>query len=207
MRVAWCIAVALAACGGPDTEPDAGQADGWDDGGADDAGSEDAATDKVGSDARTGVELVAGSATRDATTFVDVEDGADVELVPGAQGGFHVWTGLRIRGAAGRLRVTREARRASDGELVLLAPTLVMEVPDAALGEWWERPAGEPDALPSFMCPTPIGLRVRDEPLTLRTELRDDDENFLADDTIRVTPRCPEDDPDIAEFCAEICSG
>jgi hypothetical protein len=187
VRAAWWAAIALAACGdGGDGRPDA-------------ASEPDAAASAV--------QLVVGSATRDATAFVDVEDGADVELVPGSQGGFHVWTGIRLHGAAGRLRVKREARRAADGVLVLLAPALVMEVPAEAMDDWWERPSGDPNALPSFMCPTPIGIRVRDEPLTLRTELLDDDDNPLAEDTLLVTPRCPEDDEAQAEFCVEICSG
>jgi hypothetical protein len=151
-------------------------------------------------------ELLVGSTSSDRTRFVEVADGDDVPLVSGSQGGFHVWTGLRVRGASGTLHLEREARRVSDGELVLRASTVVMELPDQAMADWWERPDGDSgDALPSFMCPTPIGLRVRDEPLRLRAQVLTPDEELLAEDEMVFVPRCPEGDE--AEFCAEICSG
>jgi hypothetical protein len=151
-------------------------------------------------------ELVVGSTSSDRTSFVEVADGDDVPLVSGSQGGFHVWTGLRVRGASGTLYLEREARRVSDGELVLRASTVVMELPDHAMADWWERPDGDSgEALPSFMCPTPIGLRVRDEPLRLRAQVLTPDEELLAEDEMVFVPRCPEGDE--ADFCAEICSG
>ncbi len=152
-----------------------------------------------------GPELVLGSASEDRTQFVPVDDGADVPLVPGSQGGFHVWTGVRVRGAAGILHLDREARRMSDGELVLLASTFVLELPDEAMDDWWEHPHGDDNALPSFMCPTPIGLRVRDEPLILRAQILTEDDDLLAEDDLIIVPRCPADTQ--ADFCAEICSG
>ena len=153
-------------------------------------------------------EIVLGGASGDDGTFVAVEDGDDLPLVGGAQGGFHVWTGVRVRGASGRLRLDRLARRASDGQLVLRASTVVVEVPALESDAWWELPdGGEVHALTSFMCPTPIGIRVMDEELVLSAELRDADEQLLGEDTVRFVPRCPEDDPGEAEFCVEICSG
>jgi hypothetical protein len=179
-------ALALAACGGD---------------GPDDPALPDAAP--LGD-----AELVLGGASGDDGSFVAVEDGAHLPLVGGAQGGFHVWTGVRVRGVAGRLRVDRLARRASDNQLVLRASTVVVEVPALEGDAWWELPdGGEVHALTSFMCPTPIGIRVRDEELVLSAELRDADDELLAVDTVRFVPRCPEDDPDEAEFCVEICSG
>jgi hypothetical protein len=150
-------------------------------------------------------ELVLGSASEDRTQFVPVDDGADVPLVPGSQGGFHVWTGLRLRGATGIIHLEREVRRISDDAIVLLASTYVMEVPDEAVDQWWEQPHGEANALPSFMCPTPIGVRVRDELLILRAQILTQDDELLVEDELRFTPRCPDDAQ--AEFCAEICSG
>jgi len=180
MRRVWIAAgaMALAACGG--------------------GGKED--------DGPGGVELVLGGASDDGREFVEVEDGAELPLVAGSQGGFHVWTGLRLQGAAGILYVEREARRASDQQIVLLTSTLVMEVPDLAMEEWWVRPDGDQlDALPTFMCPTPIGIRVRDEPLVLRVQVTTEEEELLAEQELSFVPRCPEGDQ--AEFCAEICSG
>ena len=153
----------------------------------------------------TGVELVLGSASPDRTQFVPVDDGADLPLVPGSQGGFHVWTGIRVRGAAGILHLEREVRRVTDGERILLASTYVMEVPDDVAGDWWEHPHGEADALPSFMCPAPLGLDVRDEPLILHAQVLSEDDELLAEDDLLYTPRCPEGNQ--AEFCADICSG
>jgi len=172
-------AIALAACGGGGAgEPDAGPVP----------------------------ELVLGSASADKTRFLAVDDGDDVPLVPGAQGGFHVWTGLQVRGATGMLHLERQARRVSDDELVLLATTVVLEVPDDAMEEWWARPdAGSDNPLPSFMCPTPIGIRVRDEPLRLVAQILTEDDELLAEDELTFVPRCPEGDQ--ADFCAEICSG
>jgi hypothetical protein len=152
-----------------------------------------------------GVELVLGSASEDRTRFVEVEDGADVPLVPGSQGGFHVWTGVRVRGAAGILHLDRVARRISDDAIILRASTYVMELPDEAADDWWEHPHGEASALPSFMCPAPLGIDVRDEPLILRAQILSQDDELLAEDELVFTPRCP--DGDQAEFCADICSG
>lgn len=151
-------------------------------------------------------DLVLGTASADRMDYMGVEDGDDVPLIPGSQGGFHVWTGLRLRGATGTLHLEREARRVSDGKLVLRASTVVMEVPVDAMDQWWERPHGEPgDALPSFMCPTPIGVGVRDEPLVLRAQILSQDDELLAEDALTFVPRCPEGDQ--AAFCADICSG
>jgi hypothetical protein len=180
-------ALALAACGG---------------------GGDDDVVDMPDAAPAATAELVLGGATRDGNGFVEMEDGADVTLVGGAQGGFHVWTGLRIRGAAGRLRLQRQARRASDDQLVLRASTAVVEVPALERDAWWELPDGdEVHALTSFMCPTPLGIAVRDEPLVLLAQLLDDDDVLLAEASLAFVPRCPEDDPDEAEFCEEICSG
>lgn len=182
-RWASAAAVALAACGG----------------GGEEVGGPDAAPPVA--------ELILGGASQDGTGFVTVEDGDDVTLVGGAQGGFHVWTGVRVRGAAGTVHLEREARRLSDDKLVLRASTVVMEVPELG-GTWWERPDGtQVDALPSFMCPTPIGIRVRDEPLILRAQLLSADDELLGEDELTLVPRCPVDDAGEAEFCAEICSG
>jgi hypothetical protein len=152
-------------------------------------------------------ELVLGGASPDGTGFVPVHDGDDATLIGGAQGGFHVWTGLRVRGASGQLRLERQARRVDDDALVLRASTVVLDVPELG-GAWWERPDGtEVNALPSFMCPTPIGIRVRDEPLRIRAQLLSDDQVLLGEDEIVLVPRCPVDDAGEAEFCAAICSG
>jgi hypothetical protein len=151
-------------------------------------------------------ELVLGSASTDHMQFVAVEDGDDVPLIPGSQGGFHVWTGLRVRGMSGTFHLERQARRVSDDQLVLLGTTVVLEVPPEPPDDWWERPDGmTQDAMPSFMCPTPIGIRIRDEPLRLAAQILTEDGELLAEDELIFVPRCPAGDQ--ADFCAEICSG
>ncbi len=48
-------------------------------------------------------DLLVGGALSDGTGFVELVDGADAELVSGAQGGFHVWINVRVQGVAGPL--------------------------------------------------------------------------------------------------------
>jgi hypothetical protein len=151
-----------------------------------------------------GAQLELGGASADRTRYVAVDDGAEVPLVPGSQGGFHVWTGVRVHGAAGILYLEREARRVSDGLLVLLSSTTVLEVPDAAMEDWWEHPHGDGDALPSFMCPPPLGVTIPDEPLLLRAQIFTEEEELVAEDELTFVPRCP--DGDQSDFCTEICS-
>jgi hypothetical protein len=146
-------------------------------------------------------ELVLGGASDEGAGFVALDDGAEVPLIGGAQGGFHIWTGLRLRGLEGDLRIAREARRLSDGELVLRTPIQELAVPGEAMDGWWDRP----NAAASFMCPSPIGLKVFDEELVLRATIRSIDGELLAQDDLVVVPRCP--DGDQAEFCRSICGG
>lgn len=146
-------------------------------------------------------EIVAGSAGLDGTGFVAVADGTDVELIPGSQGGFHVWLSVRIRGLSGKIYFSRTARRVRDNQLVFRGLPLAIELPEDALGEWWE----SPNASPAFMCPSPIGVQVFDEELIFQVEIRDDDDLLLATDALILVPHCPQGD--LGDFCYEICAG
>lgn len=146
-------------------------------------------------------QLVLGSSDPSGSGFLPVEDGADVELVAGAQGGFHVWTTMQVTGAAGALYLEREARLVADDALILRAQRLYMEVPEAAMEDWWTQDA----ASPSFMCPSPIGLKVFDVEVKLTGRLVDDDGEVMAEDSVVVVPRCVDNDQQ--DFCREICSG
>jgi len=146
-------------------------------------------------------ELELGGATNDGTGFVALADGADVTLIPGAQGGFHVWISVRSRGVAGDLLITHEARRVTDGTLVLAGSRRHLAIPDDAIGAWWS-PAR---ATPSFMCPAPLGVRVFDEPLRFRVTLTGEDDQVVSTGQLVVTPRCPTGAH--AAFCADICAG
>jgi hypothetical protein len=145
--------------------------------------------------------LVAGSAAADGTGFAEVVPGADVELVPGSQGGFHVWIGVRVHGEAGLLLLEREARRDRDDALVLRGVAQAIEVPGDAVVGWWESPT----ASPAFMCPSPLGLQVYDEEIRFAIRLLDGAGQVLAEDELRLTPRCPTGDHH--QFCLDICSG
>jgi hypothetical protein len=124
----------------------------------------------------------------------------DQPLVPGAQGGFHVWLTYRVQGhQPGAVRVRRTARRVSDGRLILLTEGMV-DLGPAGEGGFWELPA----PLPSFMCPSPLGVRVFDELVRFEVELLDAGEP-MASGSAEAVPRCPDDEH--LEFCLRICSG
>lgn len=177
MRLACAIGLALAACGGGG-DPPAGP----------DAGAEPAG------------ELLLGGAEQEGTGFRFLEDGADAPLVAGAQGGYHVWTGLRARGMRGELRVTREARRVADRVLVLSVPVQELMVPDEAMEDWWQ----EPEAWPNFMCPTPVGIQVYDQAIEFTVQVSTEEGDLVGEDHIILVPRCP---PGDQETCHQRCSG
>ncbi len=123
--------------------------------------------------------------------FVPYTDGEDVTLVQGAQGGFHVWMRYAFDGASGgSALLERKARRASDGALVLRSTA------DVTL----ER---ESAPLPMFMCPSPAGLSVIDQPIEFELRFSTGD-GELADERITLVPHCPDENQD---FCLRICTG
>jgi hypothetical protein len=177
------LLASLLACGGGDVPvgPDAGP---------------DAAPEPAG-------ELEVGTAVgTDGSGFAAVEDGADVVLTAGIQGGFHIWVNVRVSGFAGEYYLEWDARRVSDDALVSRAIPQYLAVGEEALdGGWWENPS----SMPSFMCPTPIGIKVNDEELYFDVRVVDADDRVMAQDTLSVVARCPEGE--LAEFCSDICSG
>ena len=146
-------------------------------------------------------EIRAGSAAMDGTGFVEVADGTVVTLVPGSQGGFHVWLSTSIHGVTGTLHIERTARRVSDNALVYRGQRQLVEIPEEAMDGWWN----DAHAIPAFMCPSPIGVKVFDEPLLFEVRLLSDDDEVLASDRLVLEPHCP--DGDLAAFCVQICSG
>ena len=99
-----------------------------------------------------------------------------------------------------RSHVHRESRRVSDDALVLLADG-TQDVGTPGDDGWWELPT----ALPSFMCPTPIGINVIDERIVFQVTLTTMDGPPLAKSSAEATVHCP--DGAQAAFCAKICSG
>jgi hypothetical protein len=137
------------------------------------------------------LRLTLGGAHDDGSGFLPLS--GDVDLVPGAQGGFHLWLKYRLSGVDRQVHVIRSAVRVSDGRAILNALPLVQTVTD---------PFESPEAMPSFMCPTPIGVRVYDEEVELRLQIRDGDAT-LAEGSARVIARCPPNN----DFCPRICGG
>ena len=146
-------------------------------------------------------DMEIGVAANGSEGFVSVDDGDETELAPGAQGGYHVWTAPRFKGAMGTLYLDRQARRVEDGLLVLRASRLVLEVPEDAMDSWWR----DEQAFPSFMCPPSLGIQIYDSEIEFTFELLNEDEELLATDSLVLIPRCPEGDE--GEFCREICKG
>ena len=150
------------------------------------------------------IEVIVGGADRDGLGYVELTDGQDVELRPGAQGGFHVWINLELRGMSGDLYVEREARRESDGQLVLAATRNLLVVPEEAETTFWHDDRGAA----AFMCPAPVGIQIYDTRLRITARItngeRDDEKIVFGEGSVAVVPRCPADD---LEFCQDICSG
>ena len=147
--------------------------------------------------------LITGTSNFDGSGHVTIQDGQDVTLVPGAQGGFHVWLSIRIKDASGKLYLDREARRTSDQKLILRGQQQLIEVPNKSStnDEWYQIP----DPLPAFMCPSPIGIQVFDDQITFKVILRNEDEEIIAEDEVTLMPRCPEKEH--RDFCMSICQG
>ena len=144
--------------------------------------------------------LQLGGALPDGTGFHALSGNA--ELVPGAQGGFHVWLKLRLRGlpSGQRVRFHYEARREGDGRLISQGERGFDMGPAGASGAF-----ETPEPIPVFMCPPPLGLRVMDTPLRFNLTLSTEDGALLGSATTSLTPRCPSGEQ--AEFCNRICAG
>ena len=145
----------------------------------------------------TGLLLAGG----DEASFVPWRSGAEAVLVEGAQGGFHVW--MRYRAPAQSMSrvvaVHRSARRQGDGKLVL---NMEAGVPPGreAPGSTWEPTT----PTPMFMCPSPIGLSVIDQPIVFRIELLDEAGSAFDGGEVTLVPRCPDSS---RAFCLQICTG
>lgn len=138
--------------------------------------------------------------------YLPLEDDTELTLEPGAQGGFHVFMHLRVEEAAiagmgERPLVQRWARRVDTEELVSRAKRTHAFVPVPGDPSMLELDA----AVPLFLCPTPIGIAVGDQPLNLRILISSDEDSPGLEAEVRFTPRCPKGDQ--AEFCRNICFG
>jgi hypothetical protein len=130
--------------------------------------------------------------------FVDMPGAAT--LVPGAQGGFHVWLSYRVKGAEGAIKASHTVRRESDGKLLSRGERR-LEVGAAGEGEWWQSET----ATPAFLCPTPLGVSVIDVAAVFQVTLTDEAGEELATQQVKTQLVCPTDSQ--AEFCQRICKG
>jgi hypothetical protein len=125
---------------------------------------------------------------------------AAATLVPGAQGGFHVWLSYRIKGADGAVKASHTVRRESDGKLLSRGDRR-LEVADAGTDGWWQSDS----ATPAFLCPTPLGVSVIDEHAVFEVNLFAEDGSELATQQVKTQLVCPTDAQ--AAFCMSICQG
>jgi hypothetical protein len=143
-------------------------------------------------------EVVLGTAATDGSGFLTLAD--DVTMVAGAQGGFHVWMKYRLKGMSGlEVHVQQTARRQRDNVLVSIGQRQV-DVGAPGADGFWETPL----ATPIFLCPTPIGIVVADEPLNFQVEITTADGEALGTGQARAVPHCPADQ---STFCNNICRG
>jgi hypothetical protein len=147
------------------------------------------------------VRLELGTTTAAGEGFLPLV--GDQPLVPGSQGGFHVWLTYHLAGLDSEVvTIERTARRVRDGKLVLTTTGVVTVWPVDLEGVY--TPEGP---IPSFMCPTPIGVQVRDEEIEFTVRILGARDALLIEERARATPRCPPDGDPQREFCLQICSG
>jgi hypothetical protein len=146
------------------------------------------------------VEVTLGGANPDLSGFTTLD--GDVTLVPGGQGGFHVWVKYRVTGAgAENVLVNYTARRISDGRLILKNSNILVTLGAPGSEGYWEYPV----PIPACMCPSPLGIAVQDQPLVFVLEVRDTNGALRGSATATFTPHCPTDDQ--ATHCVKICNG
>jgi hypothetical protein len=144
-------------------------------------------------------ELELGTAGEGGAGFVAMPSTA--VLAPGAQGGFHVWLGYRIKNAPpGTVKAAHTVRRESDSKL-LSRGERKLEVGLAGDDGFWTSEM----ATPAFLCPSPLGVSVIDVPAVFEVTLTDEAGEQLDVQQVKTTLTCPEDAQ--KDFCLRICAG
>lgn len=119
---------------------------------------------------------------------------AEVPLVAGAQGGYHVEVRYRVNGmSAPEVLFTHRARKL-DGTLVSRGTRRFDVELDG--GVWVS------DMFPVFMCPTPIGVSVSNETVTLEVEATSRDGGVLGRAKGTTKLHC-----EAGQYCEVICKG
>lgn len=178
------VALALTACPGPYRPDPPEDPDGGADGGPD-MPAWPAADFELGT-----------SSPTDPTAFQPMP--ASMQLVAGFQGGFHVPVMYRVKDHDGsNLTFEHKVRRVADGVLVSRGGR-VFDVHAADGGTWTSD-----YEVTIFLCPTPVGITVMDEALSIEVRVVDEASHLMAVGTTQVVVHCPPGD----SFCESICKG
>jgi hypothetical protein len=123
----------------------------------------------------------------------------DAFAEPGAQGGYHINTFFRLP-AGGQGRVTFDYRvvRSSDDKLVSLG-TRSFDLGLFKVASWTN-----PAPVTVFMCPTPVGVDIIGQELTLTVKSRDEAGRSLGEGRATAVFRCG---PNAGTYCVSICKG
>lgn len=151
-----------------------------------------------------GTLLIGTAPSSDGTgNFVEVSNGGDILLHPGAQGGFHIYVHVRLDNESlarmeGQPLLERTARVVQNGLLASRASNRVnMMIPSSTDGF-----SELEQSIPLFLCPTPVDVTVANEPILLEIEATGE-EGVSVQGSLEVIPRCPDDAQ--GEFCRRIC--
>ena len=137
---------------------------------------------------------------QDGDTFVPLEDGAEVLLEPGGQGGFHIEVLGRgpeqlLDDVGPEPLLSARVRQLDNGLLASRIERRVRWVTTDDDGARMEQ------VLRLFMCPTPFGVTVVDEALSVEFQLRAEEDAAPATARVEIVARCPD-----LPFCREICA-
>jgi hypothetical protein len=147
-------------------------------------------------------QLELGTATPDAGGVGFAEMPAEATLVPGAQGGFHIWVSYRVKGAAPgtTLTASHTVRRVSDMKL-LSRGSRKLDIETLGQDGWWQSDT----ATPAFLCPAPLGVSIIDEHAIFEVILTSSDGTEMGRQLVETQLKCPTDGQ--ADFCMRICTG
>jgi len=117
-----------------------------------------------------------GTGPEDGQGYLPMTDGQMVPLTFGAQGGFHVWTNIRVRNVCfSQMRFKRTATWIETGQLVSFSAEQLSLVaasdPQLAAQGWGELPTSRP----MFMCPNQFGLTIPGHMVRMEVEITDKD--------------------------------
>lgn len=122
--------------------------------------------------------------------------GAQVVGQSGAQGGFHMYVMYRLpEGGVGNITFQHRARLVSDGTLVSKGSRMY------ELGNGPPQPWTADDPVRVFMCPTPVGVDIVGQAISLEVTATDDSGAQLGVSKVQTTFTCE------SAYCESTCKG